>query len=141
LESSDARRARDFKVLNAFPADELWDLPTQKRLTSDDVIRAEQTFVGGWSADRGCSLAQLGDAPLVITTRRARTNAGICEFFGVHIERLGWRIQAKCSTERKTWNANIKMTLAGQELVWTSEKGTAKYFRCQLITSSVRSRY
>jgi hypothetical protein len=95
-------------------------------------IRAENTFVGGWADDTGeCRQGQDHVAPLVITVHAARTASSECDFRSVAREDANrWRIIALCSRAGKSWNAHVDLKLAGPNLTWSSERGTAKYLRC-----------
>jgi hypothetical protein len=41
-----------------------------------------------------------------------------------------WRLQATCANSRERWSANIRLTVFGNQLTWSSERGTLKYVRC-----------
>jgi DNA-binding helix-hairpin-helix protein with protein kinase domain len=122
---------RDFKVLNGLPRDDIWDVLVEQRIESPAAIRAGRTFVGGWSTSPDCVARAPDQAPLLINTRMAKTAAGACQFLSVVSEGQGWRIHAKCSVGNETWNASIKMVVKGEQLVWSSERGTETYTRCR----------
>lgn len=92
----------------------------------------ENTFVGGWADDAGeCRQGQNHDAPLVISIHAARTAGGECDFRSVRREAASrWRIVAQCSREGESWASHVDLKLAGPNLTWSSERGTAKYVRC-----------
>jgi hypothetical protein len=39
---------RDFKAMNGLASDDSWDASTEQRLSGPGLVRADQTFVGGW---------------------------------------------------------------------------------------------
>jgi hypothetical protein len=122
---------RDFKVLNQLPHNDVWDAVTEQKLGATQLVNAERTFVGAWWPSSECLSKRTEDVPLLINTRLAHNAAGTCEFLRVVADGGGWRIRAKCTVEDKTWNANIRMTIKNGQLVWSSEKGVATYYRCQ----------
>jgi Putative peptidoglycan binding domain len=134
LWDADSRRAlRDFKVLNGLPANDVWDALTERKVVSASVVRQNQTFVGGWSSSPGCTVRRPDDAPLVINVGRASSDGGNCDFYNVAANGAGWKVRGRCAVGSKIWTANIKMVVENDQLVWTSEKGTARYFRCKQI--------
>jgi hypothetical protein len=92
----------------------------------------EEAFVGGWADDAGeCRQYQNHGAPLVISARAAKTASGKCDFRYIRQEAASrWRIVALCSDEQESWTAHVDLMLAGSNLTWSSERGTAKYVRC-----------
>lgn len=120
---------RDFKAANGLPADEIWDAATERLLSAAGQLRADQTFIGAWANSPGeCRTGS--PAPVTITSRRAEAFGGVCEF--VHLERDGggWWARARCKVENRRWHANVRLSLIGNRLVWSSEKGTSTYYRC-----------
>lgn len=93
---------------------------------------SEDAFVGGWADDTDeCQQYQNHGAPLVISTRAAKTASGKCDFRFIKREAASrWRIVALCSREGESWTAHVDLTLAGSNLTWSSERGIAKYVRC-----------
>jgi hypothetical protein len=94
-------------------------------------VRADPTFIGGWADDIGrCRTGR--KAPLVISSRAAKTASGECAFGSVAREAANrWRVAAICASEGKFWRANIALTLTEQSLTWSSERGTDTYVRCK----------
>ena len=108
-----------------------WDEATQERLMAPDANAAdasEVTFVGGWGVD----VAECRNAPITITARRAADTFGaVCEFQSTQREGSNaWRLRAQCANNSERWNANIRFTLSGSKLTWSSERGTTTYMRC-----------
>jgi hypothetical protein len=133
-----SRRAlRDFKTMNGLREDDRWDTETEQRLSSKQVIPAAETFIGGWAED----IAQCRDgAPLAISSHGAKVAGGECEFrFVKHEAATQWRAQAVCRDGGSSWNANVSLRLTAPKLIWSSERGTATYFRCARSRTSSAS--
>jgi Putative peptidoglycan binding domain len=123
---------RDFKSMNGLPENDRWDKETEQRLSSREVIPASKTFIGGW-AEGGDQCGSDGDhsPPIVISSRAAKTEGGECDFRSIKREGAGhWRVDAVCTSEGNSWNANIDLKLSLPNLIWTSERGTTTYVRC-----------
>ncbi len=43
----------------------------------------------------------------------------------------GWDVVANCSNTHDRWSANVRLTINGDQLTWTSERGSVSYHRCQ----------
>jgi peptidoglycan hydrolase-like protein with peptidoglycan-binding domain len=122
---------QDFRFANGIGDGDAWDETTQKRLlAAPDAIAANTSdisFIGGWGVDG----AHCRESPLTISERRAETHGAACEFHSTQRESLQvWRLQARCSSNGERWNANIRFTLSGSKLTWSSERGTTTYMRC-----------
>jgi peptidoglycan hydrolase-like protein with peptidoglycan-binding domain len=140
-----SRRAlRDFRGAQGLGTQGLgtsdtWDEKAQQDLFSAAAARAPATgtFVGGW----GINVDQCRQAPdnrssLRINTRRAEAFSTTCQFISTQRESANeWRIRASCADEHDRWNANIRLTLAGSRLTWTSERGTTTYLRCPVSSN------
>jgi hypothetical protein len=92
---------------------------------------ADSTFVGGWTDDIGrCRTGR--KAPLVISSRAAKTANGECAFGFVAREAANrWRVTAICAAGENFWRANIALKLMEPNLTWSSERGTETYVRCK----------
>jgi peptidoglycan hydrolase-like protein with peptidoglycan-binding domain len=116
-----------------------WDEKTQQDLFSAAAARAPATgtFVGGWGINVDqCRQALDNRSSLRINTRRAEAFSTTCQFNSTQRESANeWRIRASCADEHDRWNANIRLTLAGSRLTWTSERGTATYLRCPVSSN------
>jgi peptidoglycan hydrolase-like protein with peptidoglycan-binding domain len=133
------RALRDFRGAQNLGNSDTWDEKAQQDLFSAAAARAPApgTFVGGWgmSVDH-CRQAQDNGSPLRINNRRAEAFNTTCQFNSTQRESANeWRIRASCTDEHAQWNANIRLTLAGSRLTWTSERGTATYLRCPVISN------
>ena len=130
---SRSRKAlQDFRIANGMGDGDTWDEATQERLlTASDANAAnisDINFIGGWGTDA----AQCREAPLKITARRAEASGAACDFRSTQREGLNvWRLRAQCASSGERWTANIRVTLSGSKLVWSSERGTTSYVRCR----------
>jgi hypothetical protein len=130
---SRSRKAlQDFRIANGMGDSDTWDEATQERLLSASDANAANisdiNFIGGWGTDA----AQCREAPLKITARRAEASGAICDFRSTQRERVNvWRLRAQCANNGERWTANIRFTLSGSKLVWSSERGTTSYVRCR----------
>jgi hypothetical protein len=101
---------------------------SQRRNVSAPV--SDAGFVGSWTDDVGkCRNGR--KAPIVISSRTAKTAIGGCDFGLVTREAANrWRVTARCALEGKVWRANIALKLTEPNLTWSSERGTTTYVRC-----------
>jgi peptidoglycan hydrolase-like protein with peptidoglycan-binding domain len=125
---------RDFRRTQGVGETDTWDRGAQEDVFSTTAASAPPagTFVGGWgiNADQ-CRQAPDNRSPLTISTRRAEAFGTMCEFNSTQRESANeWRIRAACADQGDRWNANIRLTLSGSRLTWTSERGTVTYLRC-----------
>jgi len=112
---------RDFRLANG----------QQRNVPDPPGVRADSNFIGGWTDDIGrCRTGR--KAPLVISSRAAKTANGECNFGFVAREAANrWRVTAICAAEGNFWRANIALKLMEPNLTWSSERGTETYVRCK----------
>jgi putative peptidoglycan binding protein len=130
---------QDFRSDQGFGDRDTWDLQTQQKLFSTMAARrptaagdSETTFIGGWGIDpEQCRQATSARPPMTISTRRAEAFGAVCEFVSTQRESTNaWRMQAACTHNGERWSANIRLTVLGDKLTWSNERGTANYVRC-----------
>jgi hypothetical protein len=124
-------------------ADAIWGPPSLDRASETRPADNQQrnsrnssgapgvpTFVGNWTDDIGrCPTGQ--KAPLVISSRAAKTARGECDFGLVAREAANrWRVAAICTAEGEFWRAHIALKLVEPRLTWSSERGATTYVRC-----------
>jgi peptidoglycan hydrolase-like protein with peptidoglycan-binding domain len=130
---------RDFRATRGLGHSDTWDEKVQQALFSPAAARAPATgtFVGAWGINVDqCQQAPDNRSPLRIDTHRAEAFGATCQFNSTQRESANeWRIRASCADEHDRWNANIRLTLAGSRLTWTSERGTATYLRCPVVSN------
>ncbi|MDB5558698.1 MAG: hypothetical protein JWQ36_1632 [Enterovirga sp.] len=68
--------------------------------------------------------------PLTLDERGARTGEASCAFRRTEQDGSRWHIAATCTDANESWNANVRLALAGTELTWSSGRGTQTYSRC-----------
>jgi len=134
-----SRRAlEDFRAAQKIGQGDAWDETTQQLLFGESAVRAPvpssrpDSYVGGWGNDLAdCRQSQGGWGHLTITARRAEAFGTVCEFQSAQQEGPNmWRLQAKCANSSERWSANIRFTILGNKLTWSSERGTVNYVRC-----------
>jgi hypothetical protein len=118
--------------MNGLQEDDKWDQETEQQLLSKQSVPASSTYIGGWAQSvEECQRVRGRSATLVIRLRGAETDGGKCSFRSVKREVAAmWRIQAACSAEGQSWNANIHLKVTGSTLKWSSERGAETYVRC-----------
>jgi hypothetical protein len=91
----------------------------------------DATFIGSWADDIGqCRTGRR--APIVISSRAAKTASVECNFGGVtRVAANRWRVTATCLAGGKSWRANVALKLAEPKLTWSSERGTDIFVRCK----------
>ena len=123
---------QEFNAANGIGDTDTWDEATQERLLTAPDAKAAKTsdisFIGAW----GVNAEECGKSPVKVTARRAADAFGAaCEFRSTERESSNvWRVRALCTNEGEHWNANIRFTLSGSKLTWSSERGTTTYVRC-----------
>jgi len=122
---------RDFKSDHDLAADENWDQATERSLFS---VEPAEPFVGIWGVDASaCSprLNRKGLLPAVIDGAGAWAGETFCTFARKKHTAEGWNVVASCSNAHDRWTANVRLIINGDQLTWTSERGSQSYLRCQ----------
>jgi hypothetical protein len=91
-------------------------------------------IVGVWVPEPGsCSNRNPAEGILsaVISTHGARAGDTSCVFKSQKQTERDWRMRASCSNPRETWTANVRLTVKGDRLIWTSNRGIQTYTRCR----------
>ena len=99
---------------------------------NSDLLK-KTTIVGIWAPDAGtCSARNFRERvlPAVINTDGAWAGETFCLFKNKTQTETGWRVVAVCSNPRESWTANVRLTVDGNRLTWTSKRGTQSYSRC-----------
>jgi predicted RNase H-like HicB family nuclease len=95
-------------------------------------IKSEM-ILGIWSPEAGaCSVRDFrrGVQLMVISTDGAWAGDAFCMFRRKLQTEAGWRIVADCSNPRESWTSNVHLTVKGNRLMWTSQRGAQLYARC-----------
>ncbi len=122
---------RDFKSDHDLAANENWDQATERSLFS---VEPAEPFVGIWGVDASaCSprLNRKGLLPAVIDGEGAWAGETFCTFARKKHTAEGWNVVASCSNAHDRWTANVRLIINGDQLTWTSERGSQSYLRCQ----------
>jgi len=120
-----------FKADHELAADEIWDEAAERSLFSEEKAEA---FVGVWGADASaCSPrpGRSGFLPAVIGSRGAHAGETSCTFASKRRTARGWNVVANCANAQDRWTANVRLMIIGDQLTWTSERGSQSYLRCQ----------
>ena len=132
---------RTFESDHDLTTDENWDEATERRLFSSGLEQAE-AFVGIWGIEASaCSprLNRKGFLPAVIDGGGAWAGETFCAFDRKKRTASGWDVVANCSNTHDRWSANVRLTINGDQLTWTSERGSVSYHRCQPALGVARS--
>jgi uncharacterized membrane protein len=124
---------RAFKEDHNLAADETWDEVTERNLFNGKMEKAEP-FVGIWGINASvCSpwLNRKGFLPAVIDGRGAWAGETFCAFERKQRTTDGWNVVATCSNGHDRWTANVRLMVNGDQLTWSSERGSQSYLRCQ----------
>lgn len=96
--------------------------------------RQEGPFAGVWATnEKACSpqLNRDGLLPALISSQGAWAGETTCSFN--KSKRVGntWTFAAVCADSRRRWKADVRMSVVGNRLTWTSQRGSQTYVRCQ----------
>ena len=97
-------------------------------------IPPEQSYAGVWATtEKACSpqLKRDGPLPALISSEGAWAGETTCSFKSS--KRVGntWTFAAICSDTRRRWKADVRVSVAGNRLTWSSQRGSQKYVRCR----------
>jgi peptidoglycan hydrolase-like protein with peptidoglycan-binding domain len=131
---------RAFKLQRGLANDDVWDATVESVLFrgSEEEVTGSTDFMtsigGTWAANsNGCpKVASASEYyPLVIGSNRATAGPRSCEFKSVSQNGTDWNIKALCNQGSEHWNSNVRLSRNGTLLMWSSERGTANYVRCE----------
>jgi hypothetical protein len=112
------------------PERELQDVTPRHDLRQADRL----AIVGVWTPEPGsCSARNRRDGTLLaeITERGARAGETACTFKKQRQTKNDWRVLADCANGHEHWTANVRLTVMGDRLIWTSGRGRQAYTRCR----------
>lgn len=90
-------------------------------------------YVGLWGPTPeacGTRSRRRGYIPATITQDHARAGRTICTFHDTHRAGTAWLTTAECSDRGRHWSSQVRLTVDGDHLTWSSSRGTASYIRC-----------
>jgi hypothetical protein len=67
----------------------------------------------------------------VISTRGAQAGDTSCIFKRQKQIERDWWMLANCSSPHEHWTVNVRLTVSGDRLIWTSKRGSQTYTRCR----------
>jgi hypothetical protein len=111
------------------------DAPDGNRGSKDSPTnRQDGPFAGVWATnEKACSpqLNRDGLLPALISSQGAWAGETTCSFN--KSKRVGntWTFAAVCADSRRRWKADVRMSVVGNRLTWTSQRGSQTYVRCQ----------
>ena len=91
-------------------------------------------FIGLWAADaRACETRSRTENDLltVVDERGARAEGGNCVF--KEQKQLGnseWEMKAACADGSARWESTVRLSVSGNKLKWSGQRGTQTYVRC-----------
>jgi hypothetical protein len=95
---------------------------------------SKPAIVGVWVPEpNSCASRHSRDGILaaVISTHGAQAGDTSCTFkHQKQIERDWWML-ASCSNAHENWTVNVRLTVSGDRLIWTSKRGSQTYTRCR----------
>ncbi len=118
--------------LNLTANDPLPIIPTSDAGTPSAPTQ-QPTFEGIWAPNpSSCSLRDLRDGSLatIIDMQGARAGDTYCAFKKQERTPTGWRVVASCSDSLEHWTTEVRLTVKGDHLTWTSRRGRQIYSRC-----------
>lgn len=54
-----------------------------------------------------------------------------CGFEKVKLAGSSWQVLAQCSDGQERWTSAVRLTVKGDRLTWTSQRGNRTYRRCE----------
>jgi hypothetical protein len=91
-------------------------------------------IVGVWVPEpNSCASRHSRDGTLaaVISTRGAQAGDTSCIFKRQKQIERDWWMLASCSNPHENWTVNVRLTVSGDRLIWTSKRGSQTYTRCR----------
>lgn len=99
--------------------------------TAPALERAD--FIGVWGPTTAACQApsrRRGYLPATITMTGAKAGRTVCSFKDSRRAGNGWVVAAACSDRGRRWSSQVRLTVDGDRLTWSSGKGAAAYVRC-----------
>jgi Putative peptidoglycan binding domain len=131
----------EFKAAHRLPPNGIWDRETEAVVFSGKA-HGPYPFVGVWAVEATACSTGHNDESVVTIIQRDRAQAGTasCAFRDKREVEDGWSINASCTSSDENWTANIRLSVRGNRLTWTSERGTQEYVRCGSLSQVARVR-
>jgi hypothetical protein len=94
---------------------------------------ASAEYVGVWGpTPEACGVRsrRRGYIPATITQDRARAGRTVCTFHDTRRTGSAWVTAAECNDRGRHWSSQVRLTVEGDHLTWSSSRGTSAYVRC-----------
>ena len=129
------RALEEFRSRNGTKSVAAWDAESEQVLFGKDrqVLRpALASFAGAWTDEPGICGEPGEPPPLKLTAQLAQTSSGdTCQFGPLQtIGNNSWQMTAKCKVGGQLRQSNVRLSMNGAMLNWSSENGQATYYRC-----------
>ena len=108
--------------------------PSDAGAHAEGAVPGKDLSVAGvWAPDVGACSAQNRKRliPAVITPEGASAGDTFCAFRNKRQSDAGLEVIAKCSNAQRQWTTKVRLTVSGNRLTWTSQRGTQAYWRCE----------
>ncbi|GJD99087.1 hypothetical protein [Methylobacterium isbiliense] len=100
----------------------------------DEEEGSPATYVGVWGPTAAaCASARAkrrGYLPAVIRSTSAQAGKTACAFSDLRRTGNSWTMAAACRNGRQRWTSHVRLSVDGNRLTWSSERGAASYVRC-----------
>ncbi|WP_407529309.1 hypothetical protein [Methylobacterium oryzisoli] len=100
----------------------------------DEDEEAPAAYVGVWGPTAAaCASARdkrRGYLPAVIRSTNAQAGKTACAFSDLRRTGNSWTMAAACRNGRQRWTSHVRLSVDGNRLTWSSERGAATYVRC-----------
>lgn len=90
-------------------------------------------YIGTWGpTELACrrGAKRRGYLPARITETGARAGNTVCTFKDGRRVGASWDVAASCSDGGRRWSSQVKLSVDGNRLTWSSARGDASYVRC-----------
>jgi len=101
--------------------------------TAQVSASATPDYAGVWGPTAGaCGTPsrRRGYIPATITQDHARAGRTVCTFHDTRRAGNAWITSAECSDRGRRWSSQVRLTVDGDHLTWSSSRGSASYVRC-----------
>jgi hypothetical protein len=111
------------------------EIKGETQITQPREARAPKpAIVGVWVPEpNSCASRRSRDGILaaVISTHGAQAGDTSCIFKRQKQIERDWWMLASCSNPHENWTVNVRLTVSGDRLIWTSKRGSQTYTRCR----------